>query len=76
MLTDGWYSCCDDAAHNPLSTAIEHEHASTELCYRACVIEYFSLFNVLMCLRSEVYKKNVGSSVLVPLPCSVTRFIF
>ena len=26
----------------PLSTATEHEHASTEHCYRACVVEYFS----------------------------------
>ena len=26
----------------PLSTATEHEHASTEHCYRACVIQYFS----------------------------------
>ena len=25
-----------------LSTATEHEHASTEHYYRACVIEYFS----------------------------------
>ena len=23
-------------------TATEHEHASTEHCYRACVIQYFS----------------------------------
>ncbi len=26
----------------PLSIATEHEHASTEHCYRACVVEYFS----------------------------------
>ena len=58
-----------------LSTATEHEHASTKHCYRACIIEYFSWVNVLTCLQSEVYKNNNVSSTLVPLPCYVTRFI-
>ena len=60
-------------ARRPLSTVTEHEHATTEHCYRACIIEYCSWLNVRMCLRSELYKKKVGSSVLVLPSRSVTK---